>query len=278
MKIDDVCIVVTVFEPEDDFFKYLPVLLIQAGMIVVIDDSGLNYELDEKHNKVFNKDIVYLKNTENIGIASSLNKGIKYAGSKGFEYILTLDDDSILSDCYVEVLFDFLKKMEGVSLVAGIHGYSSDSRPKRKNACITSGSLFRYQDFLQINGFKDEMFIDYVDFDFCLRLKDIGGNIYILPKASFKHQIGEAKMNVSRKFSFLNSYNHAAFRIYYQTRNVIYILKHHIIKHPIYSLYLLRNVILLPIKILIYDTNKFSKLKFYMHGLMDGILSRWGRF
>ncbi len=278
MKVNQVCAVVTTFNPEASFPKTLEILLAQVGMIVVVDDSGCSHSKVDENSFIGCKNICYIKNKRNVGIAASLNKGIEYAKSIGFDFIITLDDDSTLGDNYVSTLFEFLTGNKNALLAIGVNdNLIVNSRPIVKRAVITSGSLFSYNTFKSVGGFKEELFIDYVDFDFCLRLrlKNIG-EIYSVPDALFEHQIGESS-NIGKKFFYFNSYNHSSFRIYYQTRNAIYMLRKYFYNYPLYSMYIGRNVLILPLKVLLLDTNKLPKISYYFKGLMDGVLGRWGR-
>lgn len=274
MKTKLVCAIVTTFHPEQNFQSNIVSLLSQVELVIVVDDSG--YEKTPV-NIFDSNDIVYLVNKENVGIAASLNIGIEYAKKLGFEYILTLDDDSILSENYVHKLYSFLIENRHVALVNGDYGSNHiNINPIERRVVITSGSLFSYASFKEIGGFDELLFIDCVDFDFCIRLRNKGGKIISLPNVVFEHKIGESTHQPSR-IKFLSTHNHSPFRIYYQTRNSIYFFKKHFFSHPLYCIFVLKTIFSLPLKIVLLDSNKGTKLKFYLIGMIDAMLGRWGK-
>lgn len=277
MKSIDVCAVMTTFEPSHDIEEIILNVLGQVGTVIVVNDSGQKYELLES---ISLDNVIVLNNHVNIGIASSLNVGAKLARDLGYKYLLTLDDDSIISPNYVSELYDFFNnKDNNACLVCGtynrvhadkLNGY------KKKLVVITSGSLCRVDDFFSIDGFAEELFIDYVDFDFCLRMmKKTNASIYEVNSANFKHQIGES---INGKLLLgLSSFDHSAFRLYYQIRNLIYMIKRHSLSHPLLVVYLSRNLVVLPLKILLIDSNKIKKLKLLIKGAYDGCVGNWGK-
>ncbi|MGQ4869871.1 glycosyltransferase [Aeromonas caviae] len=283
MKTKLVCAIVTTFHPEQNFRSNIVSLLSQVALVIVVDDSGYEKAPINIVDSIEKNDIIYLVNKENIGIAASLNVGIEYAKKLGFEYMLTLDDDSVLSENYVNKLYSFLIENKHVALVNGDYGgyggyggYHIKTNPIERRVVITSGSLFSYTSFKEIGGFDELFFIDCVDFDFCIRLRNKGGKIISLPNVVFEHKIGEST-HQSSTIKFLSTHNHSPFRIYYQTRNSIYFFKKHFFSHPLYCIFVLKTIFSLPLKIVLLDSNKGTKLKYYLIGMIDAMLGRWGK-
>lgn len=267
---------VTTYSPSCELSDRLLSLLEQVDRIILVDDSG-NNSIKLQYNS---DSIIVIKNLINVGIAESLNKGVSLAGELEYKYVLTLDDDTDLSFDYVSLLYKHLEvNGNTVGLVNGcFNSFEYASDVIKKHAVITSGSLFKYQTFVKVGGFSNEMFIDLVDFDFCLKIKKVNESVNVLTKANFKHQIGES-LTGSKKILGLEfeTYNHAPFRIYYQTRNVFYILRQHFITNPIYCLYLSRTLLFLPFNIFLFQTEKLIKLKNYVYGVSHGFCGKWGR-
>jgi GT2 family glycosyltransferase len=66
-------------------------------------------------------------------------------------------------------------------------------RFEEKLVVITSGNLLKVSAFERIGGFREDLFIDSVDFDFCLRLKKSGYRIMRCNQAILYHSLGERK-------------------------------------------------------------------------------------
>ena len=83
---------------------------------------------------------------------------------------------------------------------------------------MTSGNIISLKAYEKIGGFKDWMFIDAVDFDYCLNLRDHGYDIWRLPQVELKHNLGSVVFKTIGKRQFY-SLNHSATRRYYIVRN-----------------------------------------------------------
>ena len=109
----EVCAVVTTYRPNGSFSKRIEYTRQQVGMVVIIDDG------DCMQNKLLLKtwfekidNVIYYHNIRNVGIAASLNKGIQIAREQGYEWFLTLDDDSALRSGMVDFLIMSLRKIK----------------------------------------------------------------------------------------------------------------------------------------------------------------------
>ena len=73
---------------------------------------------------------------------------------------------------------------------------------------------------------KEELFIDYVDIEWCLRAASKKFNFYAIPSATMSHAIGDERKSVlGREISI-----HSPFlRRYYLARNSIYMLRCHLV-------------------------------------------------
>ena len=60
---------------------------------VVLVDNSDNREFYEKSKTQINK-YTYINMNENVGIAKALNEGITYLYNKGYDWVLTMDQDS----------------------------------------------------------------------------------------------------------------------------------------------------------------------------------------
>ena len=85
---------------------------------------------------------------------------------------------------------------------------------------ITSGNFININQYNKINGFKEELFIDYVDFDLCHQFYKKNIKIGVIPNIKIQHQIGKpiTKMFLWRKF---NCMNHSPIRYYYRYSRII---------------------------------------------------------
>lgn len=245
----------------------------QVELLILIDNESLEINKIEKEYKNYNK-IILIKNNKNLGIATALNQIMFFSKSKGYKWVLTLDQDSV---CPTNMIEEYIKYVyiEKVAIISPLIIDRNNKRiPKVINSrdyeniekCITSGSLINAVIWDKVGRFDDIMFIDEVDFEFCERV--INNNYYIIRvnKISMLHEIGNI---TNRKFLIwdVTVKNHNAFRKYYIAKNVIYVAKKSNSYQRIIIAYL--KVIKIMIVTFLYESNKKEKIKSILKGIKD---------
>ncbi len=251
----------------------------QTDIVLICDNNSDNIKDIEKVAK--NYDTTVIKLNENKGIAFALNTMVKWCLDNKYEWLLTLDQDSIT----IEGLVERYKKNVDVAKVAmmscdlaskdkienGGFKQNQDDKFEYIEKCYTSGSFINTELIAKVGFFDERMFIDFVDFDMCITLLERGYKIIRLNYLGLIHEVGTTK-----EVSFLGSkeliYNHAPIRKYYMARNGIYYAK----KHKKYfgkketikrKLSVLKRILL----VLIYEKQKLIKLAYGIKGLAAGI-------
>ena len=186
---------------------------------VAVVDNGNNTAPEDAH---------YISMNGNKGIAAALNEGINYLKNQGCSVVLTMDDDSIFP---FESAEDILKiVVENISSY-GILTINFNSFPEKKTDrivdvknWITSGNFVNLEAWEKTGGYREELFIDYVDFDFCARVKKAGYRIGLLEDYSIVQTIGSPiEFRVFGKT--FHAMNHSAVRDYYRFRNARYLAR-----------------------------------------------------
>ncbi|WP_348519432.1 glycosyltransferase family 2 protein [Bifidobacterium sp. ESL0732] len=223
------------FNPSlDDLRASVPALLKQVEALIVVDNGSGNVE-DIASFVAGYPQVTLLRNGKNLGVAAALNRIFECAEKAGFDWVLTLDDDSEIPDGMIDgyrrCLKDRQDREEGsakVGIVCPLLVNRKDGTvfhsKRNENECITSGSLTNVVAWREIGGFDDWLFIDGVDFDFSRRLVAAGYPIVECKAVVMPHQIGESR-TVNLGFKHPIAWNHAPFRWYYIERNALYIDK-----------------------------------------------------
>lgn len=273
--------VVTTFSPGNSLLINLQRISGQVGLVIVVDDSGSGSQAEHVDiSKIPN--LRYLVNETNIGIAAALNKGVENAVAQGFDWVITLDDDTLVSETYVPDVLEFIQanQLPNVGLVACSRGNAKQADKGAdffiKRNLITSGSVFSVEAFRKVGGFDESMFIDLVDFDFCTKLRKIGCRSVLLNKPGMEHKVGNS-FEVNLAFMHFVVYNHAPFRLYYQIRNAFIFWRKHFAFDPVLSMYIFLDVFRLPLKALLFERTKLKRLRYLGYGLIDGLMGRGGR-
>ncbi|WP_349405598.1 glycosyltransferase family 2 protein [Clostridium perfringens] len=263
---------------------------------VYIVDNGSSSESLSILSELDNiKKINIIYNNENLGIAKALNIGIKEAKSENIEWILTLDQDSLCEKNMIDNIFKYYQSLsyeeqKKVGILAPIHRKIIDIKNIKNEAVdkkmlagkeilaeITSGNIVKMEVFEVCGYFEEKLFIDYVDFEYCLRIKQFGYKIILVENAILFHILGEPKELCIGKKKYIYS-THSEVRHYYMWRNRIYVWKKYI-KHN-YS-WVIKDFILCIrdfLKIIILEDNSIRKIKFSIYGIKDDLCNKYGKY
>src|SRR5688572_29837258 len=99
---------VITYNPSIGFNQHLENLLKTFNHIILVDNgSSTDIQAMLKTQAQNKKDaITILLNQKNLGIATALNQGLEYAIHKGYEHIITLDQDSLPTLGMAKTLID----------------------------------------------------------------------------------------------------------------------------------------------------------------------------
>lgn len=199
----------------------LDAVLHQVDEIVIVDNQSQNFEEIKRLAAEFPRLHVH-QNHSNGGMAKALNQIMTWASAHGASGALLLDQDSVVSRGMVSALADNVDSGVGIVAPAIVdrsgpgRARASDS-PTSVDYCITSGSLCSVSAWESVGGYDEALFIDFVDFDFCLRLRQRDLTIVRVPTSILLHEIGK----ITRHGPF-TAYHHSAFRSYHMARDMLY--------------------------------------------------------
>ncbi|EGR2311254.1 glycosyltransferase, partial [Vibrio cholerae] len=171
----------------------------------------------------WDENIKVIEGKENIGV-SGLNAIISMAFKDGSDYIVILDQDSVLPPGYVTDALKRYKSLPGVysplvfdRIRPKINGISSSDnvRYRLSNSVIGSGLIISKEIFDSVGSFDESFFLDCVDIDYFFRLKAKEINVYTDTKSIMDHSIGDAFIN----FLGMKVSSHSPSRHYLYYRN-----------------------------------------------------------
>ena len=276
-----VAAIIVSYNPDSNLFDSINLLLNQVEKVIIVDNGSK--EKYVKYIKSINEDkIEIILNTENLGIATALNIGVRKALENGYEWILTMDQDSKASPDMVKKMFNVYnsinreERKDILSIfpnfvderIQSIEENSNMNSYEYVDADITSGNLLRKEVFEKVGFFDDSLFIDLVDTDFCMRLNEKGIKMIKIRDAVLYHSLGESKTIKGILGSF-NTSNHSALRRYYMTRNRFYIWEKY---KGLNSFTLNRDKKLFKkefVKIILGEKDKVNKIKMVLRGYKD---------
>lgn len=254
-----------------------------VDIVILIDNTDEAFTSpDIKDNTVIYKDL-----NGNKGIATALNVGCGMAKSTGCEWALLMDQDSLLTS-------DFVKEYKNV-IGAGETGDTAILCPQYTNSysdendilehnieeipsAITSGSFLNLKIHQQLGGFREDLFIDAVDTEFSWRAITRGYKIRRLNWLLLKHEVGHSPYDVNLfGHRILTVDNHNYLRCYYITRNNIVVNNEYSDLLPEYTRKN-KKTFKLVVKVLLYESDKWNKLKAIYWGIKDARKGIMGKY
>lgn len=264
---DDLVIAIVFYNGDNIVNKNIKTLSKACSSILIINNKS-----DDESQKVIteaekNESVMIINNDENMGIGYALNQALEYAVSIKKKFLLTMDQDSIIS---VECVYKLLKCLDsGDEQLASVGPYylskcDTDSTVKY---LITSGNMISVEVAKRIGGFDSSLFIDCVDLDFSFKLLAHGYRMLLVGGAYMEHKIGDIQKDSPIGIPYLG---HGAERNYYNFRNNVYIYRKYIRILPGRCIKLFLSLCLKILKILFVEGNKKDKFAQSWRGIKSG--------
>ena len=263
---------VTLYKPSEDNISNINNYIDSVEKLYVFDNTD---NIDNSNMLPKNKKIVYITEKENKGIAYSMNVCAKKAIEDGYNYLLTMDQDSKMNSDIINKMLEFLKttKVKKIGLISPYQDIDSDEERSKNEyddviEMMTSGNIISLDAYKEIDGFKSWLFIDCVDTDYCMNLHRHGYKVLRLNNIVMKHDLGHLEVHHLFGKDY-PCYNHNPMRRYYIARNNLYINDMYHDLYPEYCDHLIRVQKGQVKRILAFEKNKYKKLKMMYKGYKD---------
>ena len=279
------CAGITLFYPTKNELESI-LNYIQVFEKIYVYDNTDSIENQKINSTYFinNCKIEYIANCENFGLSVALNKMCSISILNSFDYICLLDQDSIINSISLNNIISYINSTKDNSV--GIYTpeiiYHSQYKMvsdknllnmegKRVKWAITSGSFLNLDIYKLTEGFDKNYFIDRLDYDYCVQLRELGYKI-IKIKNTFLFQ----KFGAENRFMGFNISEYNVHRNYYIFRNRLYF---YLSKH--FSLLNVLIVIVLSISHLIkiiIETDSINKFKMIRRSVLDYYCNIMGKY
>ena len=226
-----------------------------------------------------------ISNRANKGIALALNQGLDFAAQREFPWLLTLDQDTHCYADMVSILTKAYTQCEAAPAVIGanyLDRLNQRIKVKPKNSreyivqktVITSGCLVDVFTAKNINGFREDFFIDQVDHEFCLRMRSAGKQVVISSKPAMEHGVGQSGGAWIPLLGTLP--NHPPIRKYYIARNTVVTVAQYWRFEPVWCAKRMTRLFLGLFEMALMETHRLRKVRAFFNGIADGLRQRMG--
>jgi rhamnosyltransferase len=284
-----VCAIVITYHPDGALPERLDRIHPQVDGIVIVDNGSTNAERQMLRDIASNRAIEVIFNAQNLGIARALNIGIQRAADLGYPSVLLLDQDSCVAEDMVETLLSVRASFPDNERLAVIGSGFNELRPSpdigsaplsdvwvEVNSTITSGSWLPLDAHSIIGPFREELFIDHVDTDYCLRARAKGYRVIKTRKELMSHAIGSPTQHAmpwGKKWTT----NHSPDRRYYFARNDTVMLREYGNYGTVGWVWKsFRRSVKQCKRITLYEDGKGDKIGAVLRGWWDGVHGRLG--
>jgi rhamnosyltransferase len=205
-----------------------------VNYVFVFDNNEVpNTTLHQKLQQTLANKLVLTVYHTNNGIAKPLNNALALAQQYNCNLLLTMDQDSYITN--PEKITEYgnyiLQNTTIGTLALSYYFFKRGKAFKnhadicwRKKGVITSGSLVNVQHALQCGGYNEALFIDEVDYEFCLRLTQNNFAVLTSKQQYVNHQLGTTTQLTSNRTGKTSSIAvRSPIRTYYMVRNNKYL-------------------------------------------------------
>jgi len=274
--------VVVLFYPSNDVIENIKNYINGLDCLYIVDNS-IEPNLDVC---LFfsNKKIKYLhKGGENLGISKALNLALKKAEEEGYKWLLTMDQDTSFPEGgfekYLKCFYLLSEKNKNVVLYSPLHNKSliksenfSDCKYSLNEVFMTSANLVNVDLANKLGGFDENLFIDEVDHEFCLKVIKKGYKTLLFNTIFVNHTLGTQK-KINGKLVKL----YPATRVYYMIRNFIYIKKKYKKVFPKFVMRREKFLIKFLLRNFFHSKEKISIIYMVFKAFWDAYNSRYGK-
>jgi rhamnosyltransferase len=249
MTIKKVNAIVVAYNPTGPMLMLnLQSLINQVSQIIIVDNSDPR---DETVKTVVEKmdceKIITIRNFTNLGVSHAQNQGIEIAIQNNADFVLLSDQDSIFPVEYVQIMLseyeNAVSRKERLAVVGPIFkDVNKGASPQgfvifqglfnwrifpkngshKVTQLIASGMFIPIEVFSDIGKMSEDLFIDWVDIEWCWRARAKGYVVLGCADVSISHNLGD----FSRKIAFSEYPIRSPLRHYYVVRNALFLAMH----------------------------------------------------
>ena len=260
--------------------------------VVLIDNESEKDFSDELNTS---DKIHLIKNENNEGFARANNQGIKYALKNGFDYVLLLNNDTVIKNNLLELLikqsntlnqkiiqplilnYDGTKIWNAGGTINNLfgtfqtHKKGESLKNFKSNMDFTDWFtgccvLIKSDVFSEIGYFDERFFAYYEDIDFSIRLTANGYSVAMMNDSYLKHIESASSKSSDQIEGNLSPYVH-----YLNIRNHILLLKKHSKSFNAIGVSLYQLIKILSYLIYFLIRFRFNKFKMVLKGFIDAI-------
>jgi rhamnosyltransferase len=267
--------------------------------IVVVNNASTDDTLDLLAAKF--PEVTVLNLSANGGVGGGFAVGLDYAAvTKKYDWVWLFDQDSVPAGDGLELLLAGLQHLNGdaasIAILAPVCAplgtkmfcpgllwkggrrvpapVDSAQPVTLVDLVISSGSLVRREAIEAVGLPRADFFMDFVDYEHCLRMRRHGFKIAVVRDSHLDHVLGDpSTFNILGHTAHWT--DHAPWRVYYMTRNEVFTIWQYYSKWR-NKVFLLCRLAWYLFALLLFGKRKLACLGMIYRGFLDGRAGRLG--
>ena len=238
-----VAAIVILYNPEDVVYDNIMTYASKVDYLYIYDNSSIPNDMI-KRNAEDLKNVIYIEDSSNAGLPKAINIVAREAIKKGIKWLITFDQDSQAGKSMIERMIAFANSSicdDRVGIIAPNITREDDIIFERHytyfDKVFQSGAMHNLDILEKVGGYDEKLFIDQVDYEYCIRLRLSGYTIVKVNNAFLKHNLqddeGVEEKFVNGKKMVINKYSKN--RYYYICRNNLYLCEKYKECAPVYA-------------------------------------------
>lgn len=276
--------VVVLYHPAEDVLDNVDSYRGQVDHVIAVDNTDAP---DRRFvERLESRGVDYVSLGGNRGIAAALNAGCCRARDLGFDWVITFDQDSTATPGMVARLAACVELEQPlarrIAIVAPVWQQVGGLQAATAPVCLdldvalTSGSLTRQSAIAELGGFREDLFIDRVDNEFCLRARRRGWRVVQRGDAVLLHRMGDLRRVTFPVRCWVSDYSPT--RRYYMVRNLLEVRREYGRDFPGVlteeKRYWRREIV----KIALAEPHRLQKARMMILGWLDYRRRRFGKY
>ncbi len=268
----------------------------QIDSLIIIDNGSTVCCTNFLQNiqKKYSKKVSIIYNKQNLGLARAQNQGLIHLKPFKPKWVIFFDQDSNPEKNMIKNILEVAKhekySLLGPQIIEDSVKKQTKYLIKKRNSLffqrvniedknlknnvyglISSGSVIKFEVFEKIGLFRENFFIDYIDFEFCLRAKLNNYKIFIVENSFLFHKQGNQTSHDFFGFQ-LYCHNYDKKRRFTIARNRFFLMRIFFKPFPGILKIELLAIFYDIFRILTFEKNSLSKLLYYFKGIIHGLI------
>jgi len=279
ISVSEVLATIVTFHPGDEAEALCAALRAQGCAVLVVDNASADSEAILAGLGRAGAEV--MRSPQNRGVAGALAQALDVAADRGYGWLLTFDQDSVIEAGFLDALLGCPATEQARTAIVAprihdrgtgtwIQGTADAATVLPVERVITSGALGRVDALRAVGGFRRDLFIDFVDWDVSARLRAEGWTISIAPGAVLSHAVGQATTHRFLGLSVVTT-DHSPQRLYYRYRNFVLLARQRRFRgQRSWFWQTTFALVVAPAKIVLFEDRRWQKLRAIARGAVAG--------